>query len=136
MSAYFHDNGMLTAKDIATAAQQGDALARRIIHSTGCRLGEAMAILVDVLNPERIVVGGLAVRLGESLLGPARIVTEREALAASAKDCQIVPAALGEQTGDIAAICVAMGFSRDVPRRREQPDKAINIGLDDGNMNY
>ena len=109
MSTNFHDNGMLTAKDVAVAAQQGDKLAKRIVHSTGIRLGEALAILVDVLNPERIVIGGLAMRFGEGLLAPARMKMAREALRTSADDCQIVPAALGEQIGDIAAICVAMG---------------------------
>ncbi|MHB1795764.1 MAG: ROK family protein [Acidobacteriaceae bacterium] len=108
MSTNFHDNGMLTAKDVAEAAQQGDELAKRIVHSTGIRLGEALAILVDVLNPERIVIGGLAMRLGEGLLAPARITMQREALSVSARNCQIIPAALGEQIGDIAAICVAM----------------------------
>jgi glucokinase len=101
--------GALTAKDVALAAQQGDALAQRIVHETGCRLGEALAILVDVLNPQRIVIGGLALRLGETLLGPARAAMQREALDASATICQVVPAALGEQIGDIAATCVAMG---------------------------
>ena len=103
-------NGTLTAKDVAEAARSGDKLARRIIRNTGIRLGEALAILVDVLNPEVIVIGGLAMRMGESLLAPARRVLDDEALAASARACRIVPAALGEEIGDIAAICVAMGF--------------------------
>ena len=103
-------DGALTAKDVADAAQHGDELAQRIIHDTGSRLGEALAILVDLFNPERIVIGGLAMRLGERLLAPARISMEREALPASAKICEIVPAALGEQIGDVAAICVAMGL--------------------------
>jgi len=102
--------GKLTARDVSEAAQQGDALARQIISSTGERLGEALAILVDLFNPERIVVGGLAMRLGESVLGPARHVMEREALPASAQLCQVVPAALGERIGDVAAICVAVGL--------------------------
>jgi glucokinase len=50
-------------------------------------------------------------RLGQSLLEPARRAMEREALPASAKICQIVPAALGETIGDVAAVCVAMGFA-------------------------
>jgi glucokinase len=103
-------NGTLTAKNVAEAARGGDKLARRIIRNTGTRLGEALAILVDVLNPEVIVIGGLAMRLGESLLTPARSVLEDEALSASTRACRIVPAALGEEIGDIAAICVAMGF--------------------------
>jgi glucokinase len=103
-------NGVLTGKDIAEAAAKGDILASRLIHETGLRLGEALAILVDLFNPERIVIGGLAMRLGDRLLTPARQVMLREALPASANICQIVPAALGEQIGDVAAICVAMGL--------------------------
>jgi glucokinase len=110
MAEAFRMQGMLTAKDVAVAAQQGDALAQRIVHDTGCRLGEALAILVDILNPQRIVIGGLALRLGESLLGPARAAMQREAIGASAAFCQVVPASLGEQIGDIAAISVAMGL--------------------------
>lgn len=102
--------GAMTAKDVAEAASAGDAVAVRIIESTGGRLGEAMAILVDVLNPERIVIGGLAMRMGERLLAPARRAMEREALPGSARICQVVPATLGESIGDVAAICIAMGL--------------------------
>lgn len=100
----------LTARDIAEAAQRDDKLAIRIIESTGRRLGEALAVLVDLLNPERIVIGGLAMRLGETLLVPARQVMAREALPGSARLCEVVPASLGEAIGDVAAICIAIGF--------------------------
>jgi len=102
-------NHTLTARDVAEAARAGDALAKRLIRGTGRRLGEALAILVDILNPERIVIGGLAMRLGDDLLMPARAVLNREALSSSASVCSIVPAALGEQIGDLAALCVAIG---------------------------
>ena len=100
----------LTARDVGLAAQQGDAVARQILASTGRRLGAVLAILVDLLNPERIVIGGLAMRLGDLLLGPARAVMEREALAPAVANCKIVPAQLDERIGDVAALCVAMGF--------------------------
>jgi glucokinase len=103
-------SGTITARDVAEAAEKGDRLAKEIIRATGRRLGEALAILVDILNPERIVIGGLAMRLGNNLLTPARHVLEREALPQSASVCQIVPAALGEKIGDVAALCVAMGL--------------------------
>lgn len=100
----------LTARDVGLALADGDNVAHRIAQATGQRLGEALAVLVDVLNPERIVIGGLALRFGEHLLGPAREVLAREALPASNAVCSVVPAQLGEQIGDVAAICVAMGL--------------------------
>lgn len=100
----------ITARDVGRAAQLGDAVAIRVVRSTGWRLGEALAILVDILNPERIVIGGLAMRLGEMLLEPARRVMLREALAVSGETCQVVPAALDERIGDVAALSVAMGL--------------------------
>jgi glucokinase len=100
----------LTARDVGLALEKGDAVAERIVRETGARLGEALAILIDVLNPERIVLGGLALRLGESLLQPARLRLRHEALAVSAAACDIVPAGLGEGIGDVAALCVALGL--------------------------
>lgn len=102
--------GALTARDIAVAARKGDRLASQIIQDTGMRLGGALAILVDLLNPELIVIGGLAMRFGERLLIPARASLKDEALLASVKACKIIPAKLGERIGDVAALCVAMGL--------------------------
>jgi glucokinase len=110
LSAQSAGGGALTARDVGLAAQAGDAVALSILRSSGARLGQAIAMLIDVLNPQRIVLGGLAMRLGESLLAPMRRVIEREALPQSLRACEIVPAALGEQIGDVAALCVAMGL--------------------------
>jgi glucokinase len=109
----------LTARDIGLAFEQGDAVAGRIIEQAGRRLGEAIAILVDILNPERVIVGGLALRLGDKLLDPARASMRVEALPTSAAACSIVPAQLGESIGDIAAICIAMGLHDEGPRREQ-----------------
>jgi glucokinase len=107
-------DGLITARDVAIAAHAGDAVAQAIVKKVGEKLGEAMAILIDLLNPECIVVAGLAMRLGDSLLGPARTVVKREALAPSALLCRIVPAELGEHIGDVAALCVAIkGLDND-----------------------
>jgi glucokinase len=100
----------LTARDVGLAAQKGDPVALGILDSTGRRLGAVLAILVDLLNPERIVIGGLAMRLGDLLLEPARSVMRREALAPALANCEVVPAALDEHIGDVAALCAAMGF--------------------------
>ena len=98
----------LSARDVAVAASQGDALARSIVQKVGEKLGETLAILIDLLNPECIAIGGLALRFGDALLAAARDVVSREALPESAKACKVVPAQLGEAIGDIAALCVAM----------------------------
>ena len=103
----------LTSREIGLALATGDAVAARIVHQTGIHLGDALAVLVDVLNPERIVVGGLALRLGEHLLAPARERMLAEALPAAANVCSVVCAELGERIGDVAALGVALGLHDD-----------------------
>lgn len=102
----------VTAKMVAEAAEDGDGLAQEILRAVGEYWGRALAILVDILNPERIVLGSLAVRLGGKILAPAREALAREALPRSAAVCEIVPAKLGERLGDVAALCVAMRLGR------------------------
>jgi glucokinase len=104
------NRGVLTARDVCAAAKRGDVVAMRIVRSTGERLGQVIAILVDILNPQRIVIGGIAMRTGDMILGPAREVVMREAIPTSARSCEVMAAALGERIGDIAALCVAVGL--------------------------
>lgn len=101
-------NQKVTARDVGLAAEKGDPLAGHLVTRLGEKLGDALAILVDVLNPERIVIGGLAMRMGERLFEPARRKLAEEALPHSVAVCKIVPAALGESIGDVAALCIAM----------------------------
>lgn len=98
----------ITARDVGIAAAEGDAVARSIVTATGKKLGLALAILVDILNPDRIVIGGLALRLGDMVLEPARKILRKEALAQALAVCTVVPAMLDESIGDVAALCIAM----------------------------
>jgi len=107
-SALFEIEGRVTARDVLRAAEAGDKTAQRVIAICARKLGETLAILVDILNPDCIVIGGLALRFGELLLGPARNVMQREALGPSAAACRVVAAELGERIGDVAALCIAM----------------------------
>jgi glucokinase len=100
-----------TAREVGLAAQDGDAVALRIVRTSAKKLGEALAILVDILNPECIVIGGLAMRLGELILAPARESLAKEALPQAFAACSVVAAQLGEKIGDIAALCIAMDAS-------------------------
>lgn len=98
----------VTARDLAELARADDAEALAIWDEVGRHLGRALAILLDVLNPDVVVIGSLAVRLGELVLGPAREEVNREALAGAVAVCRIVPAALGERLGDVASLCAAI----------------------------
>jgi glucokinase len=100
----------VTARDVGIAAHGGDAVALAILRQSGRRLGQALAMLMDVLNPQRIVLGGLAWRMGEPLLAPMRAELAREALPQTLAACAIVPAQLGERIGDVSALCVAVGL--------------------------
>ena len=98
----------VTTPELVRLALAGDAEAVEVVQRVGDYLGRGLAVLVDILNPERIVIGSMAVRLGELLLGPARIALQREALPRAAAVCQVVPAALGERIGDVASLCAAI----------------------------
>jgi glucokinase len=108
LAKLYRSGSPITAKDIGAAARKGDRIAREVLETTGERLGEVLAILIDLLNPDRIVIGGLAMRLGDLLLEPARRVATHEALELPARTCQVIPAELGESIGDVAALCIAM----------------------------
>ncbi len=94
----------------AMLANDTDALA--VAREAGRRLGQGLALLIDALNPQLIVLGSLAVALGERVLGPAREVIAIEALPQAAAACEIVPAALGARIGDVAALMAALGDAR------------------------
>ena len=100
--------GQVTARDLAELTRAGDADALAVLDEVAQHLGRGLAILLDVLNPEIIVIGSLVVRLGELLLGPARQELEQEALPGAVAACRFVPAQLGEQLGDVAALCAAI----------------------------
>ena len=95
--------GAPDAGRIARLADAGDAFCRRIYETSGEMLGRTLAILSDVLDVERIVIGSVFAR-SEHLLRPAM---ERVLAAEALRVPDVVPAALGEAIGDIAALAVA-----------------------------
>ena len=99
----------LNAKIVGDAAGAGDPLALAVYAECGAYLGRGLAVLIDLLNPELIVIGSVFAR-SESLLRPAmeRSIAE-EALPGAAARCRVVPAALGEAIGDYAALALALG---------------------------
>lgn len=97
----------INARIVAEAAREGDELALGIYRDSALQLGRGLAFLIDILNPERIVIGSIYTRC-EDLMAPfVAEVLEREALPLANAVCQVVPAALGEAIGDYAALSVA-----------------------------
>jgi glucokinase len=97
-----------TVRELVEAMLADDADAQTITREAGEALGRGMSLLVDALNPQVIVLGALAVVLGEQLLAPARRVLAEEALPQAVAACEIKPAALGKGIGDVAALMAAL----------------------------
>ncbi len=101
------DLGEITAESVGRAAQAGDPLALEVFETVGHYLGRGLALLVDVLNPERIVIGSIFGRQHD-LLAPIALRTLREeAHPRALAVCEVVPARLGERVGDYAGLAVA-----------------------------
>lgn len=100
----------ITAMDVGLAASEGDPVAIHILKMSGRYLGMGLSILVDILNPERIIIGGIFSRCREFIQPAAEEILRKEALSSSYHVCEILPAGLGEKIGDIASLCVAMGI--------------------------
>lgn len=97
----------INTKKIADLAKAGDADALKIFELSAERLGMGLSILIDILNPEKIVLGGIYTRCEELFKKKMQEVLDREALSESLSVCEILPAALGESIGDVAALAVA-----------------------------
>lgn len=97
----------ITAEKVGTAAQNGDALAMDVVLQAATYLGIGLTNLVNLLNPEMIVVGGGLSKMGELLLGPARRVMQERAFPLLSQAVRIVPAQLGDDAGVFGAAVFA-----------------------------
>ncbi len=98
----------IDARMVTLAALEGDPVAFEIIKIAAEYLGQGLSILIDILNPECIVIGSIYARnemLFKNLIEP---VLRQEAIPAALEVCRIVPAELGDSIGDYAALCVAI----------------------------
>lgn len=100
----------VTALSMANAAHADppDPTALAVWEECGRRLGYALAILIDLLNPERIVLGSIYARSADLLVNAMNRVLREECLAPNLSVCEILPAELTETVGDIAALTVAI----------------------------
>ncbi|GGJ98696.1 N-acylmannosamine kinase [Parabacteroides faecis] len=96
----------VTAQKVAEEAIKGDELARSIYETSAIYLGKGLSIVIDLLNPEVIVVGGIYSRNREMMESVVQKIIKREALSNSSRVCIIKPAALEEHIGDYAALSI------------------------------
>jgi glucokinase len=92
-------------------AHDGDPVARDVVASMGHYLGVGIGNVVNILNPEVVVVGGGVIAAGDLLLEPARAVVAERALAPSREQVRIVPTRFGDASGMIGAAVLAMDLA-------------------------
>jgi len=93
----------ITPYIVYEAAKQGDAVAKRIFTIVGEYLGVALVSVVNLLNPEKIIVGGGVGQAGDLILDPIREAIKKRCIPTSAAAVEVVPAQLGESAGVVGA---------------------------------
>lgn len=96
----------VTAQHIVEAASEGDIFARFVLAEAATYMGIGIANVAQVLNPERVVLGTLAVKAGDMVLEPLRRALAVHAWGRVREVLQVVPAELGDRAQDLAAICL------------------------------
>jgi len=102
----------ITAEKVALAARRGDPLACDAVNRAAFYLGIGMSNIINIFNPEMIIIGGGMSKMGEMLLRPARKVVREKALKFPARNTRIVRARLGDNAGTIGAAMSAFDSFR------------------------
>jgi len=97
------DKGDLTPRDLHEAATRGSVVARDVWRETGEALGRLLVSLVNLLDPERIVVGGGLAQAGELLLEPAGELLAKRSMVGRRTRPRLVPARFGTEAGLLGA---------------------------------
>ena len=98
----------ITAEVVIDAASKGDELALEILDKAGTYLGIGMAGMINVINPEMVILGGGVMKAGDLLLKPIKRTVKKYAFPAHVEAVEIVPAALGDDAGVIGAAAVVL----------------------------
>ncbi len=97
----------LTTRDLSLLARKGDAASLALFAEVGHRLGYAVGNLVNILDPDKVIIGGGVALAGELILGPCRAMVPQLVLADEAKNVPVVPAELGPLASAVGAACLA-----------------------------
>lgn len=97
------------SEHVLQAAREGDALAIALVEETAYYMGWGIANLVNILNPQIVLLGTIAVAAGDLLLDPIRRTVTEMAMQRPLESVKIMPAELGDSIGDLAAISLVIG---------------------------
>lgn len=103
-----HDLRYITPAMIAEAAAEGDEVSIETLAETGYYIGIAVANAINILNPDKVVIGGGIAQAGDLLFDPIRTTVEVNALYAPLQICQILPAELGDDAGVLGGAAMAL----------------------------
>ena len=107
------DGEKLTLARIVELAAGGDLRCRRALADAGREIGVAVAGLCNLINPERVIIGGLMSRAGDLLIGPLRESIRRHAVQAAAESVDVRAAVFVERAELLGSVALAMLGSRD-----------------------
>lgn len=103
-----HDLRYITPAMIAEAAAEGDAVSIETLEETGYYIGIGVANAINILNPDKVVIGGGIAQAGELLFGPIRRTVEVNALHAPLQACEILSAKLGDDAGVLGGAAMVL----------------------------
>ena len=98
----------ITTKRIFQKARQGDEFYLSVVKESAEKFANVVSILIDLFNPEVIVAGGVFMRNYDMFMPLITPIIEKESLMDSYKVCKILPAKIGENIGDYAALAIAV----------------------------
>ncbi len=96
-------DGEITPYIVAKAAEAGDPVAKRIFTIIGEYVGMGLVSVINLLNPEKVIIGGGVAEAGDLLLEPIRKTIKERAMVVARESVEIVPAELGNSAGVIGA---------------------------------
>lgn len=105
------DISKIDAKVVSLAAKQGDELAKELISRLGYYFGIGLVNLVNIFNPELILIGGGVAKMGDLLLQPAIKIVKERAFSTPAATVEIKPALLGDDSGILGAVAFVLEHS-------------------------
>ena len=94
----------ITARTVYDAALRGDETARQVVRDTARFLGTGLANLLNIVNPDVVVLAGGVTEAGDALFEPLRAEVKRRAFRPAVDACRILPGILGGSAGVVGAV--------------------------------